>query len=332
MSASLNGIHHVTAICSDPQRNLDFYVELLGLRLVKKTVNFDDPGTYHFYYGDGIGSPGTIMTFFAWAGLPPMVSGQGRQGTGQIIATSFSIPAQSYSYWIDRLAAAAVSFDAGEARFGEHVIAFQDPDGLPLELVAQRTDALRAPWVDGPVPLEHAIRGFAGATLCLSGYENTAELMTGTLGFREVGQEGSRFRFHAGKGHEAAAIDLLCMPEEHPGRMGIGVAHHIAWRTPSSEDQLRWRAVIADGGYDVTPVLDREYFESIYFREPGGVLFEIATDAPGFIVDEPRETLGAELKLPPWLEPRRERIEARLAEVHIPIKAARTASPFSESR
>lgn len=328
----LPGIHHITAICSDPQRNLDFYVELLGLRLVKKTVNFDDPGSYHLYYGDGVGSPGTIMTFFAWTGLPPMVSGQGRQGTGQITATSFSIPAQSYNYWVDRLSAAAVNFDTGESHFGEHLITLQDPDGLPLELVAHLAGALRSPWVGGPVPLEHAIRGFAGATLCLSGYQHTAELLTGTLGFHEVGHEGSRFRFRLGEGDEAANIDLHCQPEENPGRMGIGVVHHIAWRTPTGEDQLKWRSVVAEAGYDVTPVLDRQYFESIYFREPGGVLFEIATDPPGFTADESRDALGTELKLPPWLEPRRDRIVARLPEIHLPANVGRTASPFSELR
>lgn len=327
----LPGIHHVTAICGDPQRNIDFYVDLLGLRLVKKTVNFDDPGTYHLYYGDGVGSPGTIMTFFAWIGIPPMMSAQGRQGPGQISATSFSVTAQSFNYWIDRFAAAAVDFDADESRFGGHVITFRDPDGLPLEIVAHRAGAVRAPWVEGPVPIEHAIRGFAGATLCLSGYENTAGMLTRTLGFHEVGREGSRFRFRIGDGDDAAMIDLHCAPEEHPGRMGIGVVHHIAWRAPSPEDQLRWRTVIAEAGYDVTPVLDREYFQSIYFREPGGVLFEIATDPPGFTVDESRDSLGTALKLPPWLEPRRDRIQARLPDLHVPISVARTASPFSET-
>jgi catechol 2,3-dioxygenase-like lactoylglutathione lyase family enzyme len=305
------GIHHITAICGDPQRNLDFYTGLLGLRLVKKTVNFDDPGTYHLYYGDGLGTPGTILTFFAWI-LPPVVTAQARQGTGQITATPFRIPATSLDFWVDRLAAAGADFEGPEERFGEPVVSLLDPDGLPLELVARAGGVPRAPWAEGPIPAEHAIRGFSGATLCLSGYEKTAELLTGTMGLREVGQEGSTFRFQVGEGEEAAMIDLHCQPEGEPGRMGIGAVHHIAWRTPSAEAQLEWRRVLAGTGLDVTPVLDREYFTSIYYREPGGVLFEIATDEPGFTVDEPPEELGTHLKLPPWLEPRRERIEARL--------------------
>jgi catechol 2,3-dioxygenase-like lactoylglutathione lyase family enzyme len=313
-SARLPGIHHITAICGDPQRNLDFYAGLLGLRLVKKTVNFDDPGSYHLYYGDGLGTPGTIMTFFAWI-LPPTVSARARQGTGQITATPFRIPAASLDFWVDRLAAAGVDFDGPEERFGEPVISLLDPDGLPLELVARGGGAPRAPWREGPVPVEHAIRGFSGATLCLDGYERTAKLLTGTMGFREVAQEGSRFRFRVGEGDEGAMIDLHCQPEGEPGRMGIGAVHHIAWRARSAEVQLEWRSALAGARLDVTPVLDRQYFTSIYYREPGGVLFEIATDPPGFTVDEAPEELGTHLKLAPWLEPRRERLEARLPEL-----------------
>ncbi len=308
------GIHHITAICGDPQRNVDFYAGVLGLRLVKKTVNFDDPGTYHLYYGDGLGSPGTIMTFFAWI-LPPLVNARTRQGTGQVTATPFWILPSSVDFWVDRLVAADVDFDVPETRFGESVISFLDPDGLPLELVARPDGAVRAPWEDGPVPLEHAIRGFAGATLCLGGYEQTASLLTGTMGFRKVGEEGSRFRFQVGEGNDAAMIDLHCQPEGEPGRMGVGAVHHIAWRARTPEEQLEWRRVLIAAGRDVTPVLDRNYFTSVYYREPGGVLFEIATDAPGFTVDEPAKELGTHLKLPSWLEPRRERLEARLAQL-----------------
>ena len=316
-TSRMPGIHHITAICGDPQRNLDFYMGLLGLRLVKKTVNFDDPGTYHLYYGDGLGSPGTIMTFFAWL-PPPMVQANARQGTGQITATPFSIPPDSVDFWVDRLVAAGVDFDGPDTRFYESVIALRDPDGLPLELVARDTGALRAPWRAGPVPVEHAIRGFAGATLCLSGYERTAKLLTETMGFRQVGEEGSRFRFQVGEGDDAAMIDLLCQPEGEPGRMGIGAVHHIAWRTSSIDEQLEWREILARVGRDVTPVLDRNYFTSVYYREPGGVLFEIATDSPGFTVDEAPEELGTHLKLPEWLEPRRQRLEAKLPELRLP--------------
>jgi catechol 2,3-dioxygenase-like lactoylglutathione lyase family enzyme len=308
------GIHHITAICGDPQANVDFYVHMLGLRLVKKTVNFDDPGSYHLYYGDGLGTPGTIMTFFAWL-LPPGVTARGRQGTGQIVATPFWIPEASLSFWIDRFAAEDVDFRGPDDRLGEQVISFNDPDGLPLELVARAGSIERASWTGSPIPPEHAIRGFAGATLSLDGYEATARLLTETMGFRQVASEGARFRFEAGKGAGAAAVDLYCQPEGEPGRMGIGAVHHIAWRTASEQAQLEWRRVVVGAGLDVTPVLDRQYFRSIYYREPGGVLFEIATDPPGFAVDEPTEELGTHLKLPPWLERRRDIIEARLPEL-----------------
>jgi glyoxalase family protein len=316
-NAPMPGIHHITALCGDPQRNLDFYTGLLGLRLVKKTVNFDDPGSYHLYYGDGLGSPGTIMTFFAWI-LPPTVRANARQGTGQITATPFCIPVSSLDFWIDRLAAAGEEFEGPEERFGEAVLSLLDPDGLPLELVARGGRALRTLWQEGPVPVEHAIRGFSGATLCLDGYERTANVLTETMGFRKLGQEGSRFRFEVGEGDDAAMIDLHCQPNGDPGRMGVGAVHHIAWRTPSPEAQREWRRLLAQVGLDVTPVLDRNYFESIYYREPGGILFEIATDPPGFTVDESPEELGTHLKLPPWLEPRRERLEARLPELRLP--------------
>lgn len=320
-SSGIPGIHHVTAICGDPQRNIDFYVGLLGLRLVKKTVNFDDPGSYHLYYGDGVGSPGTIMTFFAWTGLPPGATPQGRAGTEQITATSFSIPAESLDFWAERLASASVEVHGPETRLGERTLSVRDPDGLVLELVAHAGGEPREPWPGGPVPVEHAIRGIHGASLCLTGYEKSAQLLTEVLGFELVGQEGSRFRFRAGEGRDAALVDLMVQPQASPGRMGVGAVHHIAWRAPSRERQELWREQLAEVGLDVTPVLDRQYFESIYFREPGGVIFEIATDAPGFTADEPKEELGTHLKLPPWLESRRDHIEARLPEVHLPSPA-----------
>jgi glyoxalase family protein len=319
MSFRVPGIHHITAICGDPQRNVDFYVGVLGLRLVKRTVNFDDPGSYHLYYGDGVGSPGTIMTFFAWL-LPPLVTARARQGTGQICATPFLVPATSLDYWTDRLAAAAIDFDGPEARFDEDVISLLDPDGLPLELVGRADAQPRTPWPDGPVSAQHAIRGFAGATLCLDGYEKTARLLTDVMGLRPSGEEGSRYRFRVGDGSDAAMIDLLCRPEAEAGRMGIGAVHHIAWRAPAADTQQQWRAMLAVAGYDVTPALDRKYFESIYYREPGGVLFEIATDPPGFTIDESPAELGSTLMLPSWLEGRRASIEARLPELRVPTK------------
>ncbi len=315
---AIPGIHHVTAICGDPQRNLDFYSGLLGLRLVKKTVNFDDPGTYHLYYGDGLGTPGTILTFFAWI-LPPAVTARGRQGTGQVSSTGLLVPSGSLDFWIDRLAAAAVDFHGPEERFDERAISLKDPDGLPLEIVARDSPPERRHWSEGPIPVEHAIRGFAGITLALSGYESTAALLTGSMGMRETGNEGPRFRFRVGDGDDQASVDLLCQPEGEPGRMGIGAVHHIAWRARTAQEQLEWRRILSELGFDVTPVLDRRYFTSVYFREPGGVLFEIATDEPGFTVDETPEELGSRLQLPPWLEPRRARLEARLPALRAPI-------------
>jgi len=317
---SLAGIHHITAICADPQRNVDFYAGVLGLRLVKKTVNFDDPSSYHLYYGDGMGSPGTIMTFFAWL-LPPGVTARARQGTGQVAATPFWIPPQSLDFWVDRLASAAIDFGGPEPRFDEQVITLTDPDRLPLELVARDGAPAAAAWRDAPVAAEHAMRGFAGATLDLNGYERTATLLTATMGLRQGAAEGSRFRFAIGDDHGPAAIDLLCRPEAQAGRIGIGAVHHIAWRASSPEAQLRWRSRLASAGLDVTPVLDREYFRLTYFREPGGVLFEIATDGPGFAVDEPIDELGTHLRLPPWLESRRSGIEARLPDIRTPAPA-----------
>lgn len=316
-TARIPGIHHVTAICGDPQRNADFYVGVLGLRLVKRTVNFDNPGTCHLYYGDRLGSPGSILTFFAWVRLP-MATVRARQGTGQIAAVAFGIPDESIEFWMDRLAATAVDVRGPETRLGETMIRLVDPDGLPLELVARPGRAPRVPWLEGPVPPDRAILGLAGVTLTLAGYERTARLLTATMGCREAGSDGARVRFLVGEGGDEAAIDLLCEPEGEPGRVGIGGVHHIAWRAPSGAAQGRWRQVLADAGHDVTSVIDRRYFASIYFREPGGVLFEIATDSPGFTVDEAPEALGVHLALPPWLEPRRAWIEARLPSVRIP--------------
>jgi glyoxalase family protein len=314
----LPGMHHVTAICGDPQRNLEFYGGLLGLKLVKKTVNFDDPGSYHLYYGNGVGSPGTLITFFAWIGLPPMATSRGRRGTGQIGSSAFRVPAESIGYWVNRLAAAAVEFDGPEARFGADVLTFRDPDGLELEIVGDPGTGLPAPWERARVPAEHAIRGLHGVSISLLGYEKTAELLTVLLGFEEDGREGERIRFRLGEGRDRAILDVLVHSEASPGRMGIGGVHHVAWRTPTRDRQDELRQRLLDAGFDVTPILDRRYFQSIYFREPGGVIFEVATDEPGFTVDEPEEELGRALRLPPWLESRRERIESRLPALRLP--------------
>lgn len=312
MSAETTGIHHVTAISGDPQRNVDFYAGVLGLRLVKKTVNFDDPETYHLYYGDGAGSPGTIMTFFPWGGAP-----LGLQGTGQLTVTTFSVPADSLGYWTQRLIDSGIRFEKPEQRFDETVLAFADPDGMRLEIIAAEGDP-REPWRSATVPAEHAIRGFHHVTLSERDPERTAKLMTEHLGFRSVKDGDGRYRFEAGDGGPGNLVDVVDGSGESRGRMGVATVHHVAFRARDDEHQLEIRSEVAGLGYDVTPVLDRNYFHSIYFREPGGVLFEIATDPPGFAVDEEPSELGTHLKLPPWLEKRRGQIEEVLPPLRVP--------------
>ena len=312
MSAVTSGIHHVTAISGEPQRNVDFYVGLLGVRLVKRTVNFDDPGTYHLYYGDGAGSPGSIMTFFPWDGAP-----KGRIGAGQLTVTSFSFPASSLGYWTERLVESGIRFEKPEDRFGETVLRFPDPDGLRLELVAASDDR-RAGWSEGPLPPEHAVRGFHHVTLLSTDPESTTRLMTETLGFRQTGETEGRTRFEAGDGGPGNTVDVANGSGFPRGTTGVGTVHHVAFRVPDEETQLELREKVAALGYNVTHVLDRNYFRSIYFREPGGVLFEIATDPPGFTADEDPERLGESLKLPPWLEPRREQLEEVLPPLSVP--------------
>ncbi len=316
MNPSITGLHHVTAIASDPQRTLDFYVGLLGLRFVKRTVNFDDPASYHFYFGDARGTPGTILTFFAWPGAR-----RGIRGTGQIEAPAFAIPPNSVGYWLDRFKEHHVPAEKTPARFGEEVLRFADPDGLAIELIVSISSAGVEPWADSTVPVEHSLRGFHGVSIALEGYEQTTKLLTETFGYRLVEQLNNRFRLAAPS--EAGAgriVDLLCRPDGSPGRVAAGSVHHIAFRARDDAEQLVWRERLVDLGYNVTPVIDRIYFHSIYFREPGGVLFEIATDLPGFTLDESLNELGNQLRLPPWLEPTRSQIEEVLPAIKVPAK------------
>lgn len=322
MTRQPSGIHHVTAIATDPQRNADFYIQTLGLRMVKRTVNFDAPDTYHLYYGDETGNPGTILTFFPWPGVP-----QGRRGTGQATTTSFSVPEGSLGWWKQRLERLAVDVARAETRSGEDALTLRDPDGLVVELVAHPEADPRPPWEQGPVPPEHAIRGLHSITLTESGYEDTAELLTGTLGFRLVEEEGERFRFATGEGGPGALLDVVCHPESPQGLVAAGTVHHVAWRTPDDDEQAIWREDLIGQGLNVTPVMDRQYFHSIYFREPGGVLLEIATDPPGFGIDEPLLELGRRLKLPPWLEPNRADIERSLPPLKVPEAGGEAATP-----
>ena len=312
MSKKIPGIHHVTAIASDPQRNLDFFTQVLGLRLVKLTVNFDDPGTYHFYFGDELGHPGTILTFFPWPGAR-----RGIRGNGQVAVTSFSIPEGSTGYWQERLKRQGVSVGELSRRFDEEAVVFLDPDGMQLELVAYPTADPHKAWERGPVPPEHTIRGFHSVTLWEKDLERVAELLTQTLGFRPSQEAAQRLRFQAASDAPGRLVDVIHRPNGDPGWSGAGTVHHVAWRTSDDAEQLAWQEEITELGIRVTPVMDRQYFHSIYFREPGGVLFEIATDPPGFTWDEPPGQLGQALKLPPWLESRRAEIEQALPNLHL---------------
>jgi glyoxalase family protein len=313
MNEQILGIHHITAIAGDPQTNLDFYAGVLGLRLVKLTVNFDDPGTYHLYYGDGTGQPGTILTFFPWPGAP-----KGRHGTGQVSETAFAIPKNGIDYWTARLAERHVAFRGPVGRFGEQVISFSDPEGLRIELAATKTARNDRAYQAGPVPIEFAIRGFHSATLSETDRRETAALLTETLGFKLMAQDGNRFRYSIDSGEPAGLVDVLHLPDERPGRVLAGTVHHIAWRTADDAQQRDWLGRLTRLNYGVSPVMDRQYFHSIYFREPGGILFEIATDPPGFSVDEAQEELGSHLVLPAWLEPQRARLEAVLPPLRLP--------------
>jgi catechol 2,3-dioxygenase-like lactoylglutathione lyase family enzyme len=313
---TLPGLHHVTAITADAQKNIDFYCGMLGLRLVKLTVNFDDPGSYHLYYGDELGRPGTIMTFFAWAGAY-----RGRIGPPQVTTTAFAIPLGAIDYWSKRLKEKGVKVETAVDRFGEQVLGFLDPDGLQLEIITsvEVTEPKGQPWANGPVPVDQAIHGFHSVTVSEEGYENTSKLLVDVMGFKSIGSEQNRFRYRAGAGDGfASTVDLLCVPDAHHGGMGAGVVHHVAFRTKDDVEQKLWHKEIANQGFNISPVMDRTYFHSIYYREPGGVLFEIATENPGFTADEPAGQLGTKLMLPPWLEPHRAEIEKLVPRVRLP--------------
>ena len=298
------GLHHVTAISGPPQGNLDFYAGPLRQRLVKRTVNFDDPGTYHLYYADPAGTPGTVLTFFPFADAGP-----GRAGPGMASAVAYAVPA--LDPWMGALAQDAIDFEGPFERLGQRGLALADPDGLRVELIET-----------GGAPGGRADEGFHSVTLWVDDPEPTARVLTEVMGYeagpQEDGPEGSRLRLTAPGEARGRVVDLMRSDAPTIGRQGAGTIHHVAFRARSHEEQAEWRERVAAAGLDVTPVIDRQYFRAIYFREPGGVLFEIATDPPGFDVDEPRETMGAELRLPPRHEPMRARIEARLPPLRLP--------------
>ncbi len=306
-----HGLHHITAISSDITRNMHFYCKVLGLRFVKQSVNQDDPGTYHLYYGDYTGSPGTVMTFFPWAGLP-----RGRPGSGQSYATGFSVSAGSLPFWQERFAQLKVKSLPIERRFADEVLPFFDADDLRLELVATTEADSRPPAPAGDVPSDQAIRGFHGTTLGLIEARPTAAVLTESMGYRLVTQSGHRSRYTVGLSGPGTYVDLWTDPALPRGLSGAGTIHHVAFRAADDASQNAARAVLVERGLQVSPVIDRAYFKSIYYREPGGVLFEIATDQPGFAIDEPVETLGSKLSLPPHLEPHRAEIQAALPKLN----------------
>ena len=324
------GIHHVTAIASDPQRNLDFYAGVLGLRFVKRTVNFDDPQTYHFYYGDEAGTPGSIMTFFPWPGAR-----RGRQGSGQVAVTSFSVLPSAIGFWVERLLRHNVAYE-GPTRRGsgaalEQVLAFRDHDGLMLEIVGNAAAEQRPAWGGAPgIPREHAIHGFHGVTLWVDRTAPTERVLTETLGFKAVGDDENTRRYAAGSGAPGTLVSVREIGGFGRGAGGAGTVHHVAFAVADDDAQLKVRSRVAQADLQPTPVIDRNYFHSVYFREPAGVLYEIATNPPGFTADESLDTLGESLKLPPQYEAMRSEIEAVLPRIHLPTPAS-AESAFAAS-
>jgi len=309
MSQLISGIHHVTALAGNPQKNLDFYAGILGLRLVKKTVNFDAPEVYHFYYGDEMGLPGSILTFFPYGDIM-----KGRHGKGMLNTTCFSVPMSSFDYWQERLKKFNIQFKHPQQRFSnEAFIYFEDEDGLGLELVFNDRDE-RPGFTYGHVPLEYSIKGFYNVEIWEEGYERTAALLTEQMDHKLIAEQSNRFRF-AANDLPGNYVDVICAPDSLKGLGGNGTVHHIAFATADKQTQNEVRDKISQRMLDPTPILDRQYFTSIYFREPGGVLFEVATAGPGFAVDEAQDHLGESLKLPEWYEPHRKIIEEAVISV-----------------
>jgi catechol 2,3-dioxygenase-like lactoylglutathione lyase family enzyme len=314
---TLPGLHHVTAITADAQKNINFYCDVLALRLVKLTVNFDDPASYHLYYGDESGRPGTVLTFFAWPG-----AARGRIGPPQVSATAFSVSPDAMEYWAQRLATQGVESQLRGNRFGEPVLGFLDPDGMQLELIGTNlsTNSAARPWLAGSVPKSMVIGGIHSVTLSERKTAATSALLTDVMKYQSSGSEDNRLRYQAGTNDHGPGtiVDIVHTPDIRHGTLGAGVVHHVAFRTPDDAQQAAWRNTIAPHFPHVSPVMDRYYFHSIYFREPGGVLFEIATVHPGFTADQPVEELGKKLMLPPWLEKHRAEIEHAVPPIRLP--------------
>ncbi len=304
------GIHHITGITGDAQKCIDFYTQVLGLRFVKLTVNFDDPRAYHLYFGNESGEPGTALTFFAWPQVRP-----GLVGTGEITSIAFAVPASSLDFWKQHFAEKATPYTE-VVRFGSPLLSLRDPDGLELELVPDETPL--APWGKGGVPEESAIRGFHAITMSEDGFARTRDFLTKSFGYAQDGEDGALTRFKTEGDAAGRYLYTRVVPDLQGGQMGAGTMHHVAFRAASDADEAAMREEMLTVGMDATPVIERMYFRSVYFREPGGALFEIATDSPGFTVDEPLESLGTSLKLPPQYEPHREEILRALPPLTLP--------------
>lgn len=311
MEKAINGLHHITVMASDPQANYDFYTQTLGMRFIKKTVNFDSPDVYHLYYADEVGTPGTVLTFFPFPN-----SRRGKRGTGEINSISFSVPFNSLHYWMNRFAELAIPFDGPKSKFGYEYISLLDSDGMKIEITADSNADSIMGWFNGEIPAEHSIRKFFGSTFYLRDSKPTEELLLGVMGAKLISSEGKIKRYSLGEKESLSFVDVLEDAKTPRAIGGAGTVHHIAWRTANDEEQIDWRKKIMENGFFPTEVVDRNYFHSIYFREPGGILFEIATDQPGFMVDESFENLGTELKLPELHEPKRKMIE----QILIPLK------------
>lgn len=308
MENKVLGLHHITAIAGDAKRNFDFYTKVLGLRFIKKTVNFDDPQTYHFYFGDYEGNPGTILTFFPWGSAVR----QGRRGAGMATEIGYSVPKGSLEWWKQRFEEKNVIYNNIAEKFGTRYLTFLDPDGLKLELVETDEADSRKPFETEEVKANVATKGFYNVTLTLNDAKPTAAILTNVFDYKLIAQEGNRYRYATDAIATANIIDIVELPNENHGLGANGTVHHIAFRVKDDATQMALREKIEALGLHITPQIDRNYFHSLYFREPGGVLFEIATDNPGFTVDEPVEELGKNLKLPVQYEPQRKKIEAHL--------------------
>jgi catechol 2,3-dioxygenase-like lactoylglutathione lyase family enzyme len=312
MTSPLPGIHHVTAICGDPQANVDFYTGLLGLRLIKQTVNYEDPTTWHLYYGDAAGSPGTVLTFFAWPDAPA-----GQVGIGQFGSIALAVPAGAFGFWIERLLAHGIQHSHPATRFGERFVSFRDPDGLTIELVSTSAAPSATAWDQGGIPAERAINRIHGVGLWTQESNNSDDFFTSRLGFESFSRQAERHRLTIGQGPNRAHLDLLQTTGLWNGTIAVGTTHHVAWQVADDDEQIAWREALRAEGIEVTEVRDRSYFHSIYFDEPGGAHQEIATNGPGFAIDEPLSELGTTLTLPAWLESTRLGLEGSLPPIRV---------------